>query len=90
MGSTDEPITRADHFILEFLEKCDAVLTPKCIAPNIGPPDGYNQKYVGQRCRQLEDWGLLSRTDRGMYHITDQGQAYLDGRFDASTLSEDT
>ena len=83
MDSSDDPITRADHYILE---QCDAILTPKCIAPNIGPPGGYNQKYVGQRCRQLEDWGLLTRTDRGMYQITARGKAYLENQFDASVL----
>lgn len=57
--SIDGPITRADHYILEFLHHCDAVLTPKCIAPNVGPPDGYNQKYVVTRCRHLTNLGLL-------------------------------
>ena len=87
-SSSDSPLTRADHYILEFLDKVDGVQTPKSIAPNIGPPDGYNQKYVGQRCRQLDEWGLLERTDRGLYRITDRGRAYLAGRFDPSRLSE--
>lgn len=83
----ESPLTRADHYILEFLERVDGVQTPKCIAPNIGPPDGYNQKYVGERCRQLEDWGLVQRVGRGMYRITDRGRSYLKGDFDASSLS---
>ena len=40
MDSSDDPITRADYYILEFLKQCDAILTPKCIAPNIGSPGG--------------------------------------------------
>lgn len=82
----DSPITRADHYILEFLERIDGVQMPACIAPNIGPPDGYNPKYVGTRCRHLADLGLVERTDHGMYRITDRGRAYLDGRLDAEEL----
>lgn len=77
--SGDSPVTRADYYILEFLEKVDGVQKPACIAPNIGPPDGYNSKYVGTRCRHLEELGLVEKTDRGMYRIADRGRDYLDG-----------
>lgn len=90
MASTedgDNPVTRADYYVLEFLAKVDGVQTPKCIAPNIGPPDGYNQKYVGTRCRHLADLGLVEKTERGMYKITDRGRDYLEGRIDDTDLA---
>lgn len=89
MASTDggdETVTRADYFVLEFLDRVDGVQTPKCIAPNIGPPDGYNQKYVGTRCRHLADLGLVERTDRGLYRISEKGRDYLEGNIDDNDL----
>lgn len=87
MASTgDSPITRADHYILEFLDRVDGVQMPACIAPNVGPPDGYNPKYVGTRCRHLADLDLVDKTDRGMYRISDRGRAYLAGDLDPEDL----
>lgn len=85
-GGGENPVTRADYYILEFLERVDGVQKPVCIAPNIGPPDGYNSKYVGERCRHLRDLGLVERVGEGMYQITDRGRAYLDGTLDAADL----
>lgn len=76
-GEGERTVTRADYAILEFLARVDGVQTPKCIAPNIGPPDGYSQKYVGARCRHLAELGLVERRGRGIYRITDPGRQYL-------------
>lgn len=90
MASTeggDSPVTRADYYILEFLKKVDGVQKPACIAPNIGPPDGYNSKYVGTRCRHLTDIGLVANAGNGMYRITGRGRDYLDGNIDDEDLA---
>lgn len=45
-----------------------------------------SRKHAGVRCRELANYGLLYRVDRGLYGITDEGRAYLDELLDASTL----
>lgn len=44
------------------------------------------RKYAGIRCRKLVDYGLLTRIDRGLYGLADDGRSYLDEELDASTL----
>lgn len=90
MASTDggeRTVTRADFYILEFLAKVDGVQTPKCIAPNIGPPGGYSQKYVGTRCRHLENLGMVEKSGRGVYRITRRGRDYLAGEIADDSLA---
>lgn len=36
------------------------------------------RKYAGMRCRELAEHGLLERLDKGLYKLTDLGEAYLD------------
>lgn len=83
MDSDDESITRAERYILEFLYETDAILSPKCIAVNIGPPDGYNPSYVGTRCRRLEERGLLEQSHQTMYTLTSKGKRYLTDELDS-------
>lgn len=44
------------------------------------------RKHAGNRCRELVKYGLLTRVDKGLYTLTDEGSAYLEGDLDASTL----
>ncbi|WP_244605275.1 PhiH1 repressor [Halorussus halobius] len=44
------------------------------------------RKYAGERCRELARYGLLCKIEKGLFGITDKGQAYLDEELDASTL----
>lgn len=76
-------MTLADDEILEYLESQGAG-TPKAIADAIDR----NNDYIGVRCRKLASSGLVERPSRGFYVITEEGRAYLDGEFDASTLEE--
>ena len=46
----------------------------------------YTPQHVGYRCRELYEHGLLTRFGRGVYSITDEGKAYLDGELDAGEL----
>lgn len=39
--------------------------------------------HVSRRCRKLSDNGLLRDLGNGVYVITDEGEAYLDGEYDA-------
>lgn len=77
-----EWMTRADDYILEFLEETDIVATPQVIAANID----YSRQYVNQRIRQLADENLVENTGDGLYRITDRGHEYLAGDLDADDL----
>jgi hypothetical protein len=46
------------------------------------------RKYAGIRCRILAEAGLLNRIDKGLYGITEDGLAYLEGDLDARTIAE--
>jgi len=39
--------------------------------------------HVSRRCRKLADNGLLLPIGNGVYQITDEGEAYLDGEYNA-------
>ena len=78
-----EWMTRADDYILEFLDETDIVATPQVIAANID----YSRQYVNQRIRLLADNDLVQNTGDGLYRITERGRAYLDGELGADELS---
>ena len=42
--------------------------------------------YAGDRCRELAKYGLVENWSRGLYRLTNHGQAYLDEELDAATL----
>ena len=55
-------------------------------------PIRYSRAYVHNRCKKLTERGLLEHLGNGVYVITDDGEAYLDGQLDTETmqyLSED-
>ncbi|QLG48622.2 winged helix-turn-helix domain-containing protein [Natrinema halophilum] len=76
-------MTRADDEILEYLSS-ETAGTPKVIADALDR----NNDYIGTRCRKLASYGLLERPSRGFYVISEEGNSYLEGELDASTLSE--
>jgi len=39
--------------------------------------------HVSRRCKKLAEHGLLRPLGNGVYVITDEGKAYLDGEYDA-------
>lgn len=39
--------------------------------------------HVSRRCAKLAEEGLLRALGNGVYVITDEGEAYLDGEYDA-------
>lgn len=42
----------------------------------------YSRQHVARRCRKLADEGLLKHLGNAVYIITDEGEAYLEGRLD--------
>lgn len=49
------------------------------------PYIGISQSSVSRRCGKLADHGLLRPIGDGVYVITDEGIAYLEGRYNAET-----
>ena len=76
-----------DERILElFTEGEDEFMSPSEIAGH--KRIQYSSPYVGTRCKKLAEHGLLLAVGNGVYTITDEGQAYLEGEFDASETSD--
>jgi len=48
-------------------------------------PIRYSRQYVDRRCKKLAEKGLLRHLGNGVYVITDEGEAYLEGRLDTET-----
>lgn len=56
-------------------------------------PINYSRQHIDRRCKRLTEEGLLKHYGNGVYVITDDGEAYLDGRLDTQEwryLDEDT
>ena len=73
-----------DDRILEFLA-AEGASSPKIVADGLGN----HPEYVGGRLRTLTDYDLVDRPGRGVYRITDAGEAYLAGELDAGELEAD-
>lgn len=71
----------SDDRILELLRE-HGNLTPKAIEDFGGPKAGHAQN----RLPILAEYKLVHRLSRGLYQITDRGEAYLDEKLDASEL----
>jgi predicted transcriptional regulator len=50
-------------------------------------PIRYSRQQVHRRCKKLAEEGLVKDLGNGVYIITDDGEAYLDGRLDTKTTS---
>ena len=83
-------MTIADERILEFLRE-EATRQPKQIAEGLAEQGiDYNDKYIGRRCIELANFGLLRNLGNGIYALTDTGEAYLEGEINAGELDADS
>jgi predicted transcriptional regulator len=72
-------MTSLDDRILEFLSENNPT-TPTKMTKEASLP--YSRQHVDRRCKKLDEEGLLEGLGNGVYMITDDGRAYLDGRLD--------
>ncbi|OLZ40991.1 PhiH1 repressor [Natrinema saccharevitans] len=72
--------------ILEALNSSGIILSSAVIGKNIDR----SREEVTRRLSDLVTDGLVSRVERGYYEITDLGEQYLEGDFDADDLEPDT
>jgi len=83
-------MTLVDDRILEYLLENETGSPTEM--KNEGPMH-YTDAYIGRRCKKLAEEGLVRHLGNAVYMITDDGEAYLDGRLDTQEwryLDEDT
>lgn len=72
-------MTLVDDRVLEYLREHDSGTPTKMKREG---PINYSRAYVDRRCKRLAEEGLINHFGNGVYVITDDGEAYLDGRLD--------
>ncbi|TYT61001.1 MarR family transcriptional regulator [Natrialba swarupiae] len=71
-----------DYEILLFFDEHPIIVSPHVLAVNID----YDRQYVSKRCGALVGAGLLGSVDTGLYELSDQGNAFLEGKIDGQEL----
>lgn len=74
-------LTHTDERILELMRSVGN-LTPLAVEDF----EVTHKGYAAKRLSELHGYGLVRRISRGLYTITDDGEAFLDEELDASTL----
>lgn len=72
-------MTLLDDRILEYLHENEAASPTEM---KKGGPIKFSRAYIGRRCKKLKEEGLIREISDATYVITDDGEAYLDGRLD--------
>lgn len=91
MRYRSEWMTKVDDVILEILSE-EGARQPSHLRTYIDDTHAglsLDRNYLGIRCRKLADYGLVVNVGNGVYSLTDEGRAYLDGELDVGTLEAD-
>lgn len=84
MRKSGDWMVLCDDRILEYIEKNDSG------SPTEMEESGlvrFSSQYIGQRCKELAEYGLLRHLGNGVYVLTEAGEKYLKGELDASELN---
>jgi len=79
-------MTLADDRILEFIREKGSG------SPKQMKEEGkirYTPQYIGERCHELAQRGLLQHLGNAIFVITETGEAYLDGELDTADLEDE-
>jgi len=79
MRHSGDWMTLVDDRVLEYLREHDSGTPTKMKREG---PINYSRAYVDRRCKRLAEEGLVKHFGNGVYVITEDGEAYLDGRLD--------
>lgn len=79
MRYAGEWMSAADDRILEYLSEHESGSPTKMKREG---PIRYSRVQVHRRCKKLTENGLVKDLGNGVYVITDDGEAYLEGRLD--------
>jgi predicted transcriptional regulator of viral defense system len=73
-----------DDRILEFIRDHDGATVGK-----LTDSDAIHvtNSHVSDRCKKLAEKGFLQRIGKGAYVITEIGEAYLEGEYDAEAMA---
>lgn len=83
-------MTLVDDRILEYLHENEAASPTEMMK---GGPIKFSRAYIGRRCKKLKEEGLIREISDATYVITEDGEAYLEGRLDTEDwryLDEET
>ena len=72
-------MTAADDRILEYLSEHKSGSPTKMKREG---PIRYSRQQVDRRCKKLAEMELVDHLGNGVYMITEDGEAYLEGRLD--------
>jgi len=73
-----------DERILETMRD-EGNLTPRAVADF----DVTSQSHASDRLSTLSKYGMVKRISRGLYRLTDEGEAFLNEELDASELERE-
>ena len=79
MRYAGEWMSAADDRILEYLSENESGSPTKMKREG---PIRYSRVQVHRRCKKLAENGLINDLGNGVYMITEDGEAYLEGRLD--------
>ncbi len=79
-------MSRADDRIMEYLI-VHGPDSPKSMAES--GQVRFSRQHINQRCKVLVSYGLLVHLGNGIYDLTQEGEQYLSGELDVSTLTLD-
>ena len=68
-----------DDRVLEYLRENETGSPTEMMSKG---PIRYSSQYIGRRCKKLKDKKLVRHLGNGVYTITEDGEAYLEGRLD--------
>jgi predicted transcriptional regulator len=77
-------MTAVDDRILEYLSEHESGSPTKMKREG---PIRYSRQQVHRRCKKLAENDLVSDLGNGVYVITEDGEAYLEGRLDTENWS---
>ncbi len=72
-------MTAADDRILEYLSENETGSPAKMKREG---PIRYSRQQINRRCKRLAEENLVRHLGNGVYVITEDGEAYLEGRLD--------
>ncbi|WP_251327945.1 phage repressor protein [Haloplanus pelagicus] len=79
MRHSGDWMTLVDDRVLEFIRENESGSPTEMMEEG---PIHYSRQHIARRCRKLADEGLLRHLGNGVYVLTDDGEAYLDGTLD--------
>jgi len=79
MRHSGDWMTLVDDRVLEYIREHESGSPTEMMREG---PIHYSRQYIARRCKKLAEEGLIRHLGNGVYILTDDGEAYLDGTLD--------